>query len=132
VMAGSGLPDNLPRRPRTGRASPSAAVDLSRLDRPSLTSHLEYRMTQILARRRAIRAALFLPMVSGPLLAQSSGTTAPSTPTEVVVQCLNAAATAFVQCLTDLPWYAEGLCYSKYAADGILCAPSTLLKFMMA
>jgi len=122
VMAGSGLPDNLPRRPRTGRASPSAAVDLSRLDR----------MTQILARRRAIRAALFLPMVSGPLLAQSSGTTAPSTPTEVVVQCLNAAATAFVQCLTDLPWYAEGLCYSKYAADGILCAPSTLLKFMMA
>ncbi len=89
-------------------------------------------MTQILARWRTLSATLLLPVVSGPLLAQGSGTTAPSTPTEVIAQCLDAAATAFVQCLTDLPWYAEGLCYSKYAADGILCAPSTLLKFMMS
>lgn len=89
-------------------------------------------MTQFLARWRAHHAILLLPVVSGPLLAQGTGTTAPSTPTEVVVQCLDAAATVFVQCLADLPWYAEGLCYSKYAADGVLCAPSTLLKFMMA
>ncbi|MCE2803541.1 MAG: hypothetical protein P2975_07475 [Gemmatimonadota bacterium] len=87
-------------------------------------------MTQFLARWRAHHTMLLLPFVSGPLLAQSSGST--PTPTEVVVHCLDAAATAFVQCLADLPWYAEGLCYSKYAADGILCVPSTLLKFMMS
>ncbi|MEY4608045.1 MAG: hypothetical protein RL625_262 [Gemmatimonadota bacterium] len=86
-------------------------------------------MTQFsLAGRLIQRALLLTPFASGPLLAQS---TTP-TPTEVVAQCLDGAANAFVQCLADLPWYAEGLCYSKYAADGVLCVPSTLLKFMMS
>ena len=76
------------------------------------------------------RALLLTPLTAGPLFAQSTST-AP-TPTEVVAQCLEGAANAFVQCIADLPWYAEGLCYSKYAADGVLCVPSTLLKFMMA
>ena len=84
-------------------------------------------MTQIFLPGRLLgRALLLTPFTAGPLLAQ--GTT---TPTEAVAQCLDAAATVFVQCLADLPWYAEGLCYSKYAADGVLCAPATLLKFMM-
>ncbi|MEN9790429.1 MAG: hypothetical protein RLZZ63_87 [Gemmatimonadota bacterium] len=86
-------------------------------------------MTQFSLPGRLMRRVLLLsPFTAGPLLAQG---TAP-TPTEAVARCLDGAATAFVQCLADLPWYAEGLCYSKYAADGVLCAPATLLKFMMA
>jgi len=87
-------------------------------------------MTQRLDRWRARHALLLTPFSAGPILAQS--TSQAPTPTEVVAQCLDNAANAFVQCLADLPWYAEGLCYSKYAADGVLCVPSTLLKFMMS
>lgn len=86
-------------------------------------------MTQFLHPGHLLRRALLLsPFTAGPLLAQG---TVP-TPTEAVANCLDNAANVFVQCLADLPWYAQGLCYSKYAADGILCAPATLLKFMMS
>ena len=49
-------------------------------------------------------------------------------PTDGVVKCLDDAAEELKQCVDDLPWYAEALCYSRYASDGILCAPSVMLK----
>lgn len=79
---------------------------------------------------RLLRGALLLPLAAGPLLAQ--GSTPAPTPTELFVKCVENAADVFVRCVADLPWYAEGLCYSKYAADGVLCAPATLLKLMMS
>ena len=85
-------------------------------------------MTQFLRFPRLARGALLLPFTAGPLLAQGST----PTPTEMFVKCVENAADAFVGCVADLPWYAEGLCYVKYAADGILCVPATLLKLMMS
>ena len=62
----------------------------------------------------------------GPPLARAQ------TATEAVALCLDKAADAFVTCVGDLPWYAESLCYSKYAADGILCVPANLFKFLVS
>lgn len=45
-----------------------------------------------------------------------------------VLKCIDSAADAFVSCVDDLPWYAEGACYIRYAADGILCAPSIVYR----
>lgn len=50
------------------------------------------------------------------------------TPTESVAGCVDSAADAFARCVGDLPWYAEALCYVKYGADAILCAPAMLLR----
>jgi len=87
-------------------------------------------MTQFFRFPRLARGALLLPCTAGPLLAQ--GSTPTPTPTELFVKCVENAADVFVRCVADLPWYAEGLCYVKYAADGILCVPGTLLKLMMS
>lgn len=40
-----------------------------------------------------------------------------------VVACIDRAADALKDCTDALPWYAEALCYSRYASDGILCLP---------
>lgn len=45
-----------------------------------------------------------------------------------VLNCVDSAADAFVSCVDDLPWYAEALCYLRYASDGILCAPSVVYR----
>ncbi len=49
-------------------------------------------------------------------------------PTNGVVKCVDDAANELKQCVDDLPWYAEALCYARYASDGVLCAPSIMLK----
>lgn len=49
-------------------------------------------------------------------------------PTQEAVACVEAAADELKKCVDDLPWYAEALCYARYASDGILCAPSVVLK----
>lgn len=67
-------------------------------------------------------ALLALVTLSDPALAQTA--------TEVVAQCIDKAADAFVGCVLDEPWYTESLCYAKYAADSILCVPSTLLRLV--
>lgn len=74
--------------------------------------------------RRVLTVLAFLTVASDPLLAQTA--------TEAVALCLDKAADAFVTCVGDLPWYAESLCYSKYAADGILCVPANLFKFLVS
>ncbi|MEY3700825.1 MAG: hypothetical protein RI891_117 [Gemmatimonadota bacterium] len=89
-------------------------------------------MTQFLRPRRLVRGVLSLPLTAGLLLAQGPTPSPAPTPTDLVVKCIENAAAVCVQCLADRPWYAEGLCYSKYAADGILCTPATLLKLMMS
>jgi hypothetical protein len=87
-------------------------------------------MTQCFRSRRLIRGVLLLPLTAGLLLAQGPTPSPAPTPTDVVVNCIENAADALVDCVADLPWYSEGLCYLKYAADGILCAPAFLLKFL--
>lgn len=72
-------------------------------------------------RRRVLPFALVaLATLSHPALAQTA--------TEVVAQCIDRAADAFVGCVLAEPWYTEALCHVKYAADSILCVPSTLLR----
>ena len=73
--------------------------------------------------RRVLALLALLLLASDPLLAQTA--------TEAVAICLDKAADAFVACVDDLPWYAESLCYSRYAADGILCVPSQIFKFLV-
>jgi len=73
--------------------------------------------------RRVLTLLALLLLASDPLLAQTA--------TEAVALCLDKAADAFVTCVDDLPWYAESLCYSRYAADGILCVPSQIFKFLV-
>lgn len=50
------------------------------------------------------------------------------TPTQTIEKCVDNAADKFVECVDDLPSWAELLCASRYAADAILCVPSTVLK----
>jgi hypothetical protein len=73
--------------------------------------------------RRVLPFALIaLAVLSDPALAQTA--------TEVVAKCIDKAADAFVGCVLDEPWYTEALCHVKYAADSILCVPSTLLRLV--
>jgi hypothetical protein len=74
--------------------------------------------------RRVLTLVALLALAGDPLLAQTA--------TEAVAICLDKAADAFVSCVDDLPWYAESLCYSKYAADGILCVPANIFKFLVS
>lgn len=48
--------------------------------------------------------------------------------TNDVVACIDAAADELKKCVDDLPWYQEAACYARYAADGILCAPSVMFN----
>ncbi len=50
------------------------------------------------------------------------------TNTDAVVACIDSAADKLKACTDALAWYAEALCYARYAADGILCTPALLLK----
>ena len=63
-------------------------------------------------------AALFAP----PRIA------AAQTPTGAVLECLDEAADDFKKCVDDLAWYAEALCYARYAADGVLCLPGGIIS----
>lgn len=48
--------------------------------------------------------------------------------TDAAVKCVDDAANELKKCTDDLPWYAEPLCYARYASDGILCAPGITFK----
>ena len=63
-------------------------------------------------------AALFAP----PRIA------AAQTPTDAVISCLDESANDFKKCVDDLAWYAEALCYARYAADGVLCLPGGIIS----
>ncbi len=67
-------------------------------------------------------AALFAVVLFAP------GRTAVAQDTDDVVACLDKAAEKLVSCTEALSWKYEALCYSRYASDSILCAPSVLLK----
>ena len=59
-------------------------------------------------------AALFAP----PRIA------AAQTRTDAVLACIDEAANDFKKCVDDLAWYAEALCYARYASEGVQCLPS--------
>ena len=48
--------------------------------------------------------------------------------TSDIAGCVDGAANELMSCVDDLPWYAEALCYARYASDGILCAPSIVYR----
>lgn len=77
--------------------------------------------------RTWVRLPYVVALVFGLVL--SSVTTAQAqSKTDDVVKCVDDAANELKQCVDDLPWYAEALCYARYASDGVLCAPSVLIK----
>ncbi|MBL8996122.1 MAG: hypothetical protein JNL44_02300 [Gemmatimonadetes bacterium] len=75
--------------------------------------------------RKLARLPYLFALVIGLGLSSMSEAKAQS-PTQDVYACLDGAADAFKSCVDDLPWYAEALCYARYASDGILCAPSVV------
>lgn len=67
-------------------------------------------------------AALFALVLFAP------GEPAAAQSADEVVACVDRAADKLKACTDALSWQYEALCYSRYAADGILCAPRILLK----
>lgn len=67
-------------------------------------------------------AALFAAVLFAP------GKPAAAQSADEVVACVGRAADKLKACTDTLAWYYEALCYARYAADGILCAPKMLLK----
>lgn len=68
----------------------------------------------------------FLAALLIALIAATTGSADAQSRSSGVAACVDAAADAFVSCVDDLPWYAEPLCYARYASDGILCMPAIL------
>ncbi len=77
--------------------------------------------------RRFARVPLVLALALAALFIPPQGVEAQS-PSDGIVGCIDKAADEFKKCVDDLAWYAEGLCYARYASDGVLCAPSVVLK----
>ncbi len=68
-------------------------------------------------------AALLIALIAAPTRSVDA-----QSRTGGVVACLDAAANDLVSCVDDLPWYAEALCYARYASDAILCLPAILVS----
>lgn len=77
--------------------------------------------------RKVVRLPYIFALVVGLGLSALNGAAAQS-PTDKVRACVDAAADELVECVADLPWYYEALCYARYASDGLLCAPSLVTK----
>ncbi|HRN52542.1 MAG TPA: hypothetical protein PK788_03550 [Gemmatimonadaceae bacterium] len=77
--------------------------------------------------RRWLRLPLALALAVGMMFGGSAKAEAQSL-TQDAVKCVDDAANELKKCVDDLPWYAEALCYARYASDGILCAPSVLFQ----
>lgn len=77
--------------------------------------------------RRWLRVPLAMALAVGMLFGGSAAAEAQSL-TQDAVKCVDDAANELKKCVDDLPWYAEALCYARYASDGILCAPSVLFQ----
>lgn len=77
--------------------------------------------------RKWVRWPYILALVIGLGLSAMTEAKAQS-PSSGIVGCVDGAANEFKSCVDDLPWYAEGLCYLRYASDGILCAPSVVFR----
>jgi hypothetical protein len=67
--------------------------------------------------------ALAFALILGP-----RGAAEAQSPTNDIVKCVDGAANELKKCVDDLPWYAEALCYARYASDGVLCAPSVAFE----
>ena len=79
--------------------------------------------------RAMVRLPLACALVFGMLFGVSSDALAQTaSPTQNTVSCVDGAANELKQCVDDLPWYAEALCYSRYASDGVLCLPSMIIR----
>jgi len=78
------------------------------------------------------RTFVRLPYVFGLVFALVMGTMTDAEAqgqTDGIVKCVDNAANELKECVDDLPWYAEALCYARYASDGILCGvPGVLTK----
>jgi hypothetical protein len=79
--------------------------------------------------RMLLKWPLVLALVFGMLFGASNDAYAQTaSPTQNTVSCVDGAANELKQCVDDLPWYAEALCYSRYASDGVLCLPSMIIR----
>ncbi|MFN0098848.1 MAG: hypothetical protein ACKVS7_09255 [Gemmatimonadaceae bacterium] len=77
--------------------------------------------------RKWVRLPYIFALVIGLGLSTMTEAKAQS-PTQAAVKCVESAAEDLVACVDELPWYAEALCYARYASDGILCAPSVVFR----
>lgn len=77
--------------------------------------------------RKWVRSPYILALVIGLGLSAVTPAKAQSRSNDVIA-CIDAAADEFKRCVDDLPWYQEAACYARYAADGILCAPSVVFN----
>lgn len=75
--------------------------------------------------RKWVQLPYILALVIGLGLSSMAEAKAQSRTSDVVA-CLDGAADEFKRCIDDVKWYAEALCYARYASDGILCAPSVV------
>lgn len=68
----------------------------------------------------------FLAALLIALIAATTGSADAQSRSSGLVACIDGAANEFKTCIDSVRWYAEALCYSRYAADGILCIPALL------
>jgi hypothetical protein len=48
--------------------------------------------------------------------------------TDKIAQCIEEAYQDAIQCIDDLPWYAQMLCNLRFNADVILCLPKWVIQ----
>jgi predicted lipoprotein len=53
---------------------------------------------------------------------------AAQTPTQEIAECIFNAFDELMECIDDLPWWAEVLCDARFYADVILCLPKIVLS----
>ena len=80
-----------------------------------------------MVRRMIVRSSFVFAFLAALLVSPVPSAEAQS-PTNDVVACIDNAANELKKCVDEVRWYAEALCYARYASDGILCAPGVALS----
>jgi hypothetical protein len=47
--------------------------------------------------------------------------------TDEIAECIDGSWDEYLECIDDLPWWAELLCAARFSADVILCLPRIVL-----
>lgn len=61
------------------------------------------------------------------LLALHARVAEAQSPTDAIAECIAGAWDEYLECIDDVPWYAELLCPARFHSDVILCLPKEIL-----
>jgi hypothetical protein len=84
-----------------------------------------FRSTGVVRRVAGIIALFLLFLVRTPAVEAQ-------TPTDEIANCITDAWDVYLECLDDLPWWAELLCAARFTSDAILCLPKEVMDAVKA